>query len=304
MFSYAGEIAALLTALCWSMNSLFFSSAGKRVGSSTVNLLRLWIALAILVPVHTVLTGIPIPWRASPTAWLSLSLSGMIGFVLGDAAYLEALVLLGPRLVMLLMTTSPFVAALLGWLISGETLGRWEICAMIVTLAGVAWVVGEGNGGGDAKRGTGFRKGILFGLLGAVGQAVGLLFPKMGLKTGISPMSANLIRIAAAGALMTGIVLLTGRFAYYRGKFKEKQALRMIALGTLLGPLTGVILSLYSVKLAPLGVASTLMSLSPVILIPISRFVLHEKISLRAVVGTILSLLGVALFFLAPLLSS
>ena len=160
MFSYAGEIAALLTALCWSMNSLFFSSAGKRVGSSTVNLLRLWIALAILVPVHTVLTGIPIPWRASPTAWLSLSLSGMIGFVLGDAAYLEALVLLGPRLVMLLMTTSPFVAALLGWLISGETLGRWEICAMIVTLAGVAWVVGEGNGGGDAKRGTGFRKGI------------------------------------------------------------------------------------------------------------------------------------------------
>ena len=207
-------------------------------------------------------------------------------------------------MVMLLMTTSPVVAALLGWLISGETLGRWEICAMIVTLAGVAWVVGEGNGGGDAKRGTGFRKGILFGLLGAVGQAVGLLFSKMGLKTGISPMSANLIRIAAAGALMTGIVLLTGRFAYYRGKFKEKQALRMIALGTLLGPLTGVILSLYSVKLAPLGVASTLMSLSPVILIPISRFVLHEKISLRAVVGTILSLLGVALFFLAPLLSS
>jgi drug/metabolite transporter (DMT)-like permease len=46
---------------------------------------------------------------------------------------------------------------------------------------------------------------------------------------------------------------------------------------------------------ASIGVASTIMSLTPLFLIPVSRFVFREPITLRAVVGTLIALAGVAL---------
>jgi drug/metabolite transporter (DMT)-like permease len=46
------------------------------------------------------------------------------------------------------------------------------------------------------------------------------------------------------------------------------------------------------------GVASTLMSLPPVFLLPISHFVFGERIGLRAVAGTLVAIIGVAMLLL------
>ena len=72
-----------------------------------------------------------------------------------------------------------------------------------------------------------------------------------------------------------------------------------MALGALIGPVLGVSASLLAVQHAEIGVASTLMALPPVIVLPISYFVFKEKVGWQAIAGTLLAIVGVAVLFLA-----
>jgi drug/metabolite transporter (DMT)-like permease len=75
---------------------------------------------------------------------------------------------------------------------------------------------------------------------------------------------------------------------------------RFIVGGAIAGPFLGVWLSLIAVQHAPIGVASTLMSLPPILLIPLAWLIFKERITQRAIVGTALALAGVAVLFLHP----
>ena len=144
--TYHGEGAALLTALCWSLNSVCFTVAGRRVGSAAVNIGRLLMAWVALVLVHLTLYGSAFPLQAGGVRLGWLGVSGLIGFALGDAVLFEAFVLLGARLAMLLMTLSPVFSALLAWLFLGQSLSLAKLAAMVDTLGGIAWVVwGDGD---------------------------------------------------------------------------------------------------------------------------------------------------------------
>ena len=82
-------------------------------------------------------------------------------------------------------------------------------------------------------------------------------------------------------------------------RLSDRKALGFITLGAFFGPVTGVMLSLFAIKYASnLGIASTLMSLSPVILLPVSVLVEKEKVGVWAVVGTFVSIGGAAALFL------
>ncbi len=295
---YAGEIAALLTATCWSANSVLFTLAGRRVGSGTVNTVRIWLALFFIMILHTVLFGIPFPWNAEPQRFFWLGLSGLIGFALGDAMLFEAFILIGPRLAMLLMTLVPIYSTVLGYLFLGEALSLAEVTAIIVTVGGIAWVVGERSPvAGSSGRISGL--GLLLGCGGALGQATGLLLSKVGLAGGFSPVSANTIRVAAGALALATFALIGRRLGGHVRKLKDSLALAEITGGALSGPVIGVIFSLYAIAHTQLGIASTLMSLSPVLLLPISHFMFRERITPRAVAGTLLALGGAsALFFI------
>lgn len=292
---YLGESAALLTSVCWSLNSVCFTVAGRRVGSASVNLGRLLMAWVLLVLLHLALYGTAFPWQAGGSRFTWLGLSGLIGFALGDAVLFESFLLIGPRLAMLLMTLSPIFSALLAWLFLHQGMGFAKVGAMVVTLLGIAWVVG-----GDEDHGAHphLWRGILLGIGGALGQSVGLVFSKFGLAGDFSPVSANLIR-ASGGALA---LLLYFGFTRTLGStlaaLKDARATSFITLGAVTGPVLGVVLSLIAIAKAPMGVAATLMSLSPVLLLPVAHFIFKEKVGGHAILGTLLALAGaVALFF-------
>jgi drug/metabolite transporter (DMT)-like permease len=88
-------------------------------------------------------------------------------------------------------------------------------------------------------------------------------------------------------AVVTGAARSTG--SALRG---DGRASLFTTTGTIAGPIFGVWLSLVAIDRAPLGIASTLMSLTPVFLLPIARLVFSEPISYRAVAGTIVALSG------------
>ncbi len=292
--TYLGESAALLTALCWSLNSVCFTVAGRRVGSASVNLGRLLIAWVTLVLVHLAVYGSPFPMQAGNTRLGWLSLSGFIGFALADAVLFEAFVLIGARLAMLLMTLSPVFSALLAWQFLGQNLSLPKILAMVVTLGGIAWVV-WGDGDHDAH--PHLWRGVLLGIGGALGQSLGLLCSKFGLTGDFPPISANLIRVTAGTATLLLFFSFSGRLRGTLGALRDGRATAFISLGAITGPVLGVVLSLIAIARAPMGVAATLMSLAPIILLPVSHYVFKEKVGGHAILGTLLALAGAAALF-------
>jgi len=303
--AYLGQIAALATALCWVFTALCFTRAGARVGSETVNHNRLWLALVLNTVIHTVAFGQPLPLDADGTRWLYLGLSGLIGFLFGDTLLLEAFVRIGPQPALLVMTLAPVLGALLAWVFLGEALTAGQMIAIGLTLAGIATVIGgharRPRGGGTAGAVSGLSRRELVGYLfaggGALGQAVGLYLSKLGLQGDFSPVSANVIRVTAATVGITVIALAGGKIRQHVARMRDRTAALELAGGAVLGPVVGVILSLVAVQHAPLGIASTIMQLSPVLMIPINFLLFRERASLSAIAGTLLAVTGAALLF-------
>ena len=192
---YLGEIAALLTAGCWTVSAMVFESAGKRVGSLSVNLIRLVIALLFLSLYTLPVRGMPLPLDAGPHEWFWLSLSGLVGFVMGDLFLFHAFVVIGSRISMLIMALVPLFTALIGWMLMGEVLTSWNIMGMALTIGGIVLVVLE------RKQGQRMRlshpvSGILLALGGALGQATGLVLSKYGM-AGYDPFASTQIRVIA-----------------------------------------------------------------------------------------------------------
>ncbi len=291
---YAGESAALLTSACWALNSVCFTLAGRRVGSTSVNLVRLLMAWALLAILHLAVFGSLFPIHAGHARIGWLGASGLIGFALGDAVLFEAFLLIGARLAMLLMTLSPVFSALLAWVWLKQDLGPLKLLAMAVTLAGIAWVVW---GDGDREPHPHRVRGVLLGVGGALGQSVGLLFSLYGLSGGYSPLSANLIRVSAGLLALLAYIAVRRRLGPSLEGLRDRPAAGLIALGAATGPVLGVILSLVAIARAPMGVAATLMSLAPVFLLPVAHWGFKEKVGVHAILGTALALAGAAALF-------
>jgi len=301
-----GELAALFTSLAWSFTSVQFTLAGRRVGSAVVNRTRLLVALIFLSLAHLLLTGALWPLTAAPTRWFWLGASGIIGLTLGDACLFQSYVLIGPRRAMLLMTLAPIISSLLAWLWFAEALTPLQIFAMLVSLGGVAWVTvaprNQVSSGavifvGDHDR-RAYVNGVLLGIGAALGQALGLLLAKKGMAGDFPTLSATLIRILVALLTIWLFTLLQGRMRATLLALQDRTALRFIVGGAFTGPFLGIWGSMVAVQNAPLGIASTLLALPPVLLIPLMHWIFHEKITPRAVIGTLVALTGAALLFL------
>ena len=296
--SYIGEIAGLATSLFFSFASIFFTLAGRRVGSMIVNRVRLALAVIFLIATHWIILGIPLPLYTEPERWLWLGLSGIVGLALGDVFLFQAFVKIGPRLSMLMMSLAPVIAALQAWVFLGEMMSAGQTAGILITLGGVTWVVMERNGNNTNKNHD-YARGILYGLGGALGQATGLVLAKNGLFGDFSPISGNIIRmIMATGVLwmMTFIQREAGKTL--RSLAKDCRGAVFTFAGAIAGPFLGVSFSLLAVQRTEVGVASTLMALPPLFLLPLSYIVFKERFGWSAVTGTFLAVFGVAILFL------
>jgi drug/metabolite transporter (DMT)-like permease len=295
---YFGETAALLTSLAFSVTSLMFTLAGRKVGSAVVNRVRLILAVILLSLTHLIFLGSPFPLKAEPQRWMWLSLSGIVGLVLGDAFLFQAFVWIGPRLSMLMMSLAPVISTLVAWIFLDEYLSGMQLLGIGLTLSGIAWVIIEGN----TKQKTANRdyvRGILFGLGAATGQALGLVLSKNGLYGDFSPISANLIRMLSATIVLWAVTFLQRKALSTFERLKSnRRSMFLIFAGVVSGPFLGVSLSLFAIQKTAIGVASTLMALPPVFLLPISYIFFKERFSWGAIVGTLVAVVGVALLFL------
>jgi len=299
MTQYWGEIAGLTTALCWSFTSIFFTISGTRIGSANVNRLRLLLAAIFLSLTNYLVIGEFLPIHAAYERWLWLGFSGIIGFVIGDAMLFEAFVVVGTRVSMLLMSLVPIMGALFAWIFLGEVLSVAEIAAVLLTVAGIAWVVADKNRDKTWVKGKKLAWGIALGIGGALGQTFGLILSKKGLEGGYPALTGNLIRVITAVIVIWLLAILRGKAVRTVKALKDQTALKALLGGSFFGPFVGVWLSLVAIKYARIGVASTLMATTPIILIPLAHWIFNDRVTLGSLIGTIVAIAGVALLILS-----
>lgn len=293
-----GELAAVATAALFGVSSTFFTLSGRRVGPTHVNRARLLTASLLACALHRLSRGAFLPLAVPPASWAWLGLSGVVGLAAGDALLFRAYVRIGPALSMLVFALAPVLAALLSWLLLDEALTLAEWCGIVLTISGIAWVVSERRRRAYLREARHYASGILFAVGGALGQALGLITAKLGLSLGVVAQSANVMRlIAAAAVVWMGAILTRGATRTLAALDEDRRASGFVVAGSIAGPLCGVWLSLVAIENAPVGIASTLMSLTPIFLLPVGRLVFGEPITYRALTGTAIALAGAALLF-------
>ena len=299
---HIGELAALATACCWTTTALAFESASVRVGSMSVNFIRLFLALLFLAAFGLCARGLPLPTDAGAGTWAWMSASGLVGFTFGDLCLFRALVLIGARLTMLLTALVPPLTALIGWAALGERLSWTGLAGMALTVGGVAYVVLErkpkaagGPAGTDDAKSR--RTGVLLALGAALGQATGLILSKHGM-AGYDPFAATEIRVIAGLAGFTAIFFAVRWWRRVAEALSNRPAMARTALGAVFGPFLGVSMSLVAVAHTAAGVAATIMAIVPVLIIAPSVWIKKEKVSARAILGAVVAVAGVGLMFL------
>jgi drug/metabolite transporter (DMT)-like permease len=295
--NHLGESAALLVAVFWTITALAFESAGRRVGSLAVNILRLVLGFVFLSIFSLIHRGIPFPADASRENWLWLSLSGLAGFVLGDLFLFKSYTVIGSRLSMLIMTLVPPITALAGWIIIGERLTLMHCLGMTLTFSGIVLAIFSRKGKGQKLYLKLSPTGILYALGGAVGQALGLVLSKFGMKE-YDPFSATQIRIIAGITGFSVLISLMGRWERVKAALHNREGMTALSLGAFFGPFLGVSFSLIAVKYTSTGIASTIMALVPVFIIVPSVLLNNEKVAISEILGAMVSVGGVGLFFI------
>ncbi|WP_075603912.1 DMT family transporter [Saccharicrinis aurantiacus] len=291
-----GESAALATAVCWTITAIAFELAGKKVGSLPVNLIRLVIAFFIIGIFSYFRKGMFVATDASNELWLWLSISGIIGFVIGDLLLFQAFVVIGARLSMLIMALSPPMSALLGYFILNENLSLMNMLGMAVTIAGIAIVVLNKEKQSDQVQVSYPIKGILLAIGGAFGQALGLVLSKYGMKD-YDPFLSTQIRIIAAIVGFAVLFSVLGIWPKVFSALRNKPAMLSISIGSVFGPFLGVSLSLLAIQYTTTGIAATIMSIVPILIIVPSIVIFKEKVKAKEIIGAVIAVCGVILFF-------
>jgi len=255
-------------------------------------------------------------WRIPATQAVMLALSGLIGLALGDAFYFESLVVLGPRRATLITCMWPVFVAFMQYPMTGEGLQWLDLVGMALTMVGVLLVVRERAAEGEIQ--GSITRGVVLGIFGALLQALGVLLAKAGLGYApegsllvttlglpvaegaetagelVSPITGTFVRMAAAALAIWAITFARRDTARTVNALRNRKAITLVVIGTVAGPVVGVALSLYAVAHANSAVASTIMSTMPIMVIPMVMIVFREKVSPRALIGTLITMLGVA----------
>lgn len=307
--SYIGEFLSIGVAFSWTATALLSEYGSKRLGNLTLNVMRMVIALLFSMIMFWVVTGNPLPTPASIEAYGWMLLSGIVGYVIGDYCLFQCYIIIGSKFGQLFMTLAPITAAIMAWFTLGQELRPTAIVAMLVTLSGIGITI---LGRGEKHHAVSLKlplNGVLFAVGAAVCQGVGLVLSKIGMNhyeatisTPTSPwllaFFANFYRCVAGVVGFTILMHFKESLLPLRKGLADRKGMTAAVATTIFGPFAGVGISLMAVQYTAAGIASTLMALTPIIIILPAYWLFRQPITPKSVLGALISVIGVSLFFL------
>ena len=307
---YLGEALSLTVAVSWTVTALFAEVGSKRLGSLQMNVIRMVLSLLMLGATLWCFTGSPYPLYADGKVWFWLSLSGFVGYLLGDYCLFNSYIWIGSRFGQLFMTLAPPTAAVFGWILLGETLAWNALLGMLVTLTGIG--ISVLNKGTSQKLSLKLPlKGVLFGVGAGIGQGIGLVLSKVGMNfyensipageavgADLVPFASTFIRAVTGAVGFLCVMGIQRQFHTLATSVRDRKGMNAALWATITGPFIGVSLSLMAVQYTEAGIASTLMALTPVLIIWPAHIFFGQQVTFKEVVGACISVIGVSLFFI------
>lgn len=295
-----GMSLGVLTALLWAISPLFWASAGRRIGSLQVNILRMALASLMLLAIWPIYAAMLGHWPAWPTQkqWLWLSVSGAAGMVLGDALYFEAVVRLGARRAILVITLAPVASVLCGWFWLGERMTPQVLVGIALVLGGIghiSWLEAR-LGHSDKEPGRMTLVGVFLAVAAAVCVGLGAVLGRRAYLIGhLDAVMATNVRVWVSAAIWL-IIAVIGGFAF-RGlpHLRNPHILSRLLGGTVTGPVAGMFAYLFALKHIEAGLVSTLVALSPLFVLPMVIWRYKVRIGWPVVGSTLVVITGVAL---------
>jgi drug/metabolite transporter (DMT)-like permease len=305
--NYLGELISIGVAFSWTATALLSEFGSKRLGNLTLNVLRMALTLAFSVLLFWVMTGTPLPPGGSGEAYGWMLLSGLVGYVIGDYCLFQCYIIIGSRYGQLFMTMAPLAAALTAWGVLGQQMAPMSILAMLVTLLGIGIsVLGRGEHHRVSLKLP--LNGVLYAVGAALCQGAGLVLSKVGMDcyeplgadvpAWLLPFSANFVRCVAGIIGFSLLLVWRDGVKPLQTALHDRKGLVTATATTIFGPFVGVGFSLMAVQYTAAGIASTLMALTPIIIILPSWWLFRQPVTWKAVAGAVISVVGVSLFFL------
>jgi drug/metabolite transporter (DMT)-like permease len=297
--NHLGELAAVAMAFCATLSVMAWTSTGRHIGVIAVCCLRLTAASILFALWGAVARGLWLPTDIDGRSWKLLAISGVLGYFFSDFLAIKAYVIIGPRLTLLLYAIAPVMVTIYGYYEFGELLGAINVLGIAVTLGGVIWVLVERR---ESPQEIHRRKDFALGVVMAIGSAVlggcATIYAKEAIRENMNldPFAAMQIRILAALACYPPFLTLLKRWGHVGRGLRHARAMKILLCGTVIGPFLGMGLYMYALKVCDsTGIVSTISSISPVLILPISIYYYRENVSRRAILGALMTVLGVML---------
>ena len=311
-----GESIALLVTVLWTTGSIFGELASKRQGALPLNVIRMVLSLLMLGTALWFMVGHPYPYMANRQTWLWMLLSGLVGFGFGDYCLFSSYVLIGSRFSQLFMTLASPFAAITAWVLLGERMSGTATLGMCITIVGIGMSVLSKENSHSLNFSPSHSLnlkfpllGVVFGIGAALGQGVGLVLSKVGLEhytaalagadvsSFLAPVGGTMIRTLAGFVCFTFFLVINKKVGRLYEAVCDGRGMTYALLTTFFGPALGVSLSLLALQYTQAGIAQTIMSLVPVLIIWPSRLVFGTRVTTMEVIGAIIAVLGASLFF-------
>jgi len=289
---------ALLAAFSWSISSLISADITRILGGIGFNRLRLIFVSIMLLSYATFQKT----WDTINIEYLNVIIvSGVIGIFLGDTLLFMALKRIGPRRNNILFSLAAPFTVILNILALQQKMSLIEITGCILVFIGVVVAISYGNSKNNNHRWEliegSIKIGILFGILAALCQSIGLIMMKPILDQGADPIASAAIRCTISALLLSLTYISKSNFISSNINYTTSTILKTIISG-FLGMALGMSLLLIALQKADAGIVATLSSTSPIMILFLLWIITKKIPSIGAWIGTIIAIIGTGLIFI------
>lgn len=286
-YKVIGISAALCSAASWAVGSILFKRLGESISSLAMTLAKGGVSV-VLLALMLALVGYQ---GMEQQSLLLLILSGVLGITLGDTFFFEALQDLGPHTLVLLLMLGQVFTVILAVIFLGETPTPEVWVGIVMVVLGIGIVLHAKLSGGWQVSGL---RGIAFGLLSVLCMSVSIIVAKQGLES-VSALQATFIRMLSGTTGMFFFGMATQRLGRWMATFNDLKLAGSFLLAVCVVTFGGFWLSLVAIKYVDVSIANTLSSTEPLFILPLAAIYLKERVSLRALIGTVITVGGIVI---------
>jgi DME family drug/metabolite transporter len=295
-----GELAALGAAICWTVSAIIYKEALFKTKPISANIVRLVCTSIILVACLAIIGKFGVLTTLPMYALVLTCVSGIIGLGFGDTLYMMSLKLIGVARAVPITCTYPLFSLLWAVLLIGEPITLAVILGAATIVFGIWLLRQEADAGTAETKKKILIKGVAYALATAVMWSVSITMIDMAVTLPETSsldhaLAINTIRVTAiAVSLLVSAPIIDRDLGFLKMQRKTLVALvfgGIVALGLGWFLLTYSFINTLESQAVPISSTTPLFStLSGIVF-------LHEKVTARNAVGSIMVVVGIFLIF-------